>query len=1064
MSFLARLSLKNRAVVSLATLIVAVFGFISVGALKQELIPSIEIPSAAVVTAYPGASPEVVDDQISTPIEQAIVGLENLESTTVTSSSGLSVIRVSFAFGTTTEQVKERLNNAVTSIEASLPADVTPQVISGSFDAVPIIALAVQGDNLEKLAIKLESVAPSLLQGVDGVRDVTVSGGIEKRVNLELDQVALLQAGLTQRDIVTALESNGLVLPVGTINDSEGSISVQIGSAVDSVSKLENLPLINQAGLQLAIEDVATVTLDDAPTTSIARVNGDASLAVSITKTPDGNSVAVSHGVEKLVPDLIEALGGDVTVTTIFDQAPFIEKSIEDLTTEGLLGLTFAVLVILVFLLSFRSTIVTAISIPTSVLITFIGLSVADYSMNILTLGALTIAIGRVVDDSIVVIENINRHLAYGEAKERAILTAVKEVAGAITASTITTVAVFLPIALVEGLVGELFRPFAFTVAIALLASLLVSLTIVPVLAYWFLKMPKRVRKELEANPNMSADRFADMQRQREEEREQRGVLQRIYVPILKGTNRHPWLTLVGAFLVLGYTFSLVPLLKTNFIGGGGSNQFTVTQEMSAGATLEDEDRASAKLEDLLLEIEGIDVVQTTIGSGNDGRVAFGASASGIRHSVITDEELDVEAIKAQVLDIDDPALGEITVSTGGGFGSSETIDIKVIAAEESALQGAVDAIVAGMEGTENVSSVTTSLAADERILEITVDREKAAQYGLNEIAVSGIVASQMRPSAIGTINIEGTETDIYVSGQAAPETKGEIEDLLIPTALGPIALTDVATVELVMKPTTITSERGDRTATVSLAPDTEDLGALTATITEKLAEIDLPTGTEASIGGAAADQADSFAQLGLALLAAIAIVYIVMVATFGSLIQPLLLLISIPFAATGALGLLLLTDTALGVPALIGMLMLIGIVVTNAIVLIDLVNQYRKQGRSVEDSLLSGARQRLRPILMTALATIFALTPMSLGLTGGGGFISQPLAIVVIGGLVSSTVLTLVLVPVLYWLIEGRKERKKLRLDRRAARKERREQRREAKRADAYNNRRDSNSVSPAL
>lgn len=1060
MSIFARLSLKNRAVVSLVTFIVAVFGVISVGGLKQELIPSIEIPSAAVVTAYPGASPEVVDDQVSSPIEQAIVGLEGLESTTVTSSSGLSVIRVSFAYGTSTEQVKERLNAAVAAAETALPGEVTPQVISGSFDAVPIIALAVSGGDLEELAPKLESIAPSLLQGVEGVRDVTVSGGIEKRVNLTLDQLALAQAGLSQRDIVTALESNGLVLPVGTITDSSGSISVQIGNAVETLAALESLPLINQLGLPLTIADVADVRLEDAPVVSIARVNGEESLAISITKTPDGNSVAVSHGVEKLVPDLKEALGGDVTITTIFDQAPFIEKSIEDLTTEGLLGLTFAVIVILVFLLSFRSTIITAISIPTSVLITFIGLGVADYSMNILTLGALTIAIGRVVDDSIVVIENINRHLSYGETKERAILTAVREVAGAITASTITTVAVFLPIALVDGLVGELFRPFAFTVAIALLASLLVSLTIVPVLAYWFLKMPKRVRKELEANPGISADRFAEIQRAKEEEREQRGILQRIYVPILKGTNRHPWLTLVGAFLVLGYTFSLVPLLKTNFIDGGGSNQFTVRQELSAGATLADEDRASAKLEELLLDIEGIEVVQTTIGSANDGRVAFGASASGIRHSVITDEELDVELIKEEVLAIDDPALGEITVSAGGGFGSSETIDIKVIASDESRLQEAVDAIVDGMTGTENVSSVTTSLAADERILEITVDRAKAAQFGLSEIAVSGIVAAQMRPSAIGTINIEGTETDIYVSGQTSPESQEEIEQLLIPTALGPIALTEVATVTLTKKPTTITSERGDRTATVSLAPDTDDLGALTATITEKLDGIELPTGTEASIGGAAADQADSFAQLGLALLAAIAIVYIVMVATFGSLIQPLLLLISIPFAATGALGLLLITDTALGVPALIGMLMLIGIVVTNAIVLIDLVNQYRKQGRSVEDALLSGARQRLRPILMTALATIFALTPMSLGLTGGGGFISQPLAIVVIGGLVSSTVLTLVLVPVLYWLIEGRKERKALRLERRQARRARRE----AKRAERARLAPDSNSVSPAL
>jgi HAE1 family hydrophobic/amphiphilic exporter-1 len=317
-----------------------------------------------------------------------------------------------------------------------------------------------------------------------------------------------------------------------------------------------------------------------------------------------------------------------------------------------------------------------------------------------------------------------------------------------------------------------------------------------------------------------------------------------------------------------------------------------------------------------------------------------------------------------------------------------------------------------------------------------------------------------MRPGAIGALNIEGTETDIYITGSTPPETKAEIEAIQIPTATGLQPLSAMAKIEMVKKPTTITSERGERTATVSLAPETDDLGAISAIITERLDSIELPLTAEASIGGAAADQAESFAQLGLALLAAIAIVYIVMVATFSSLIQPLLLLISIPFAATGALGLLLITDTALGVPALIGMLMLIGIVVTNAIVLIDLVNQYRKQGRSVQDSLLSGARQRLRPILMTALATIFALTPMSLGITGGGGFISQPLAIVVIGGLISSTVLTLILVPVLYWLIEGRKERKVIRQARRAAAKEKRE----SKRAEAFARRRDANSISPAL
>ncbi len=1038
MYLISKLSLKNRSVVALVTVIVAAFGFISVGGLKQELIPSIEIPSAAVVTSYPGASPEVVDSQVSSPLEQVVLGLEGIESTTVTSTTGLSVLRVSFEYGTTTEAVTERLNAALSDVSDLLPSDVSPRVISGSFDSVPIIVLAVadnNGDN-ERIGKKLEDIAPSLFEQVDGIRDIAVSGAREKRVNLDIDQAALAANGLTQRDIITAITANGLVLPVGSITDTAGSIAVQVGSAVDTVEIFEALPLVpsqpNPLAPVVTIGDIAEVSYEDAPVTTIARTNGQESLAVSIVKTPDGNSVAVSGGVQKLIPDLEEALGGGVTVTTIFDQAPFIEKSIKDLTTEGLLGLTFAVLIILVFLLSFKSTIITAISIPTSVLITFIGLSFADYSLNLLTLGALTISIGRVVDDSIVVIENINRHLSYGEKRRKAIMTAVKEVAGAITASTITTVAVFLPIALVDGLVGELFRPFAFTVAIALLASLLVSLTIVPVFAYWFLRMPKRLRAAKEADPK----NFEKIQRIAEEEREKKSILQRAYLPILRGTTRRPWLTLFAALLILGYTFSLVPLLKTNFIDGGGSNQFTARLTMPSSTTFEEQDAAAKKIEQQMLDIEGIEIVQTTVGSAADGRVAFGAAARGIAFSITAEENANIEDLQAKVLNLDTPADSEITTSQGGGFGSSETIDIEISANDKDLLQDAVNLVAEGMQGLPNITAVTTTLEADERVMEIKVDREKAATYLLTETQVTGIVASQLRPSALGTLRIEEQETQVFISGQEIPDSIEDVRAIRIPTFQGLIRLDEIASVEEVLKPTSITSQKGNRTAEVQLTPEGDDLGAITVAVNEKLAEIELPLGAEATVGGAAADQAESFQQLGLALLAAVAIVYIVMVATFSSLVQPLLLLISIPFAATGALGLLIVTDTPLGVPALIGMLMLIGIVVTNAIVLIDLVNQYRKEGRSVLQSLLDGARQRLRPILMTALATIFALTPMALGLTGDSGFISKPLAIVVIGGLFSSTLLTLILVPTLYWLVEGRKDRKQMRLERKAARK----------------------------
>ncbi|CAB4636606.1 unannotated protein [freshwater metagenome] len=678
---------------------------------------------------------------------------------------------------------------------------------------------------------------------------------------------------------------------------------------------------------------------------------------------------------------------------------------------------------------SIRSTLVTAISIPTSLLVTFIGLWVSGYSLNLFTLSALTIAVGRVVDDSIVVIENINRHLSYGEPKKRAIIDAVKEVAGAITSATITTVAVFLPVALVGGIVGELFRPFSFSFTIALLASLVVSLTIVPVLAYWFLKAPVSEEQSAKESAKTAAARM-EKARKLEEEKEKRSWLQRGYIPVLTKTQAKPGLTLVAAGAILMFTFSLVPQLKTDFIGDFGGDTFVVRQELPAGSTFEQRDEASKIVEDLILSQEGVETVLATFGGRADGRVNFGGNTNATTIQVSVSKDADNVAIQAAVqaeFDSRDD-IGEVTLPQGGGggFGGSSTIDIKLAATSDEALFAAVEKVRLGMLEVDGISDITSSLSEQQRTLKITVDRVAAARAGLTEIQVSGIVAATLRPGSIGDVNIDNEATPIFIVQENTPATLEEIRDIRIPTRSGVISLDSIADIQEVQAPVAITSEKGDRVATVSLTPDSDDLGAVTRAVTEALDVVELPIGATANIGGVSADQAESFGQLGLALLAAVAIVYLVMVATFSSLVQPLILLISIPFAATGALGLLLITDTPLGVPALIGMLLLVGVVVTNAIVLIDLINQYRKQGKSIQQSIMDGSRQRLRPIVMTALATIFALSPLALGITGGG-FISQPLAIVVIGGLVSSTVLTLVIVPVLYWLIEGRAERKLL-------------------------------------
>ncbi|CAN5413766.1 efflux RND transporter permease subunit [soil metagenome] len=1021
---LAVLSLKNRALIALVTIVAAIFGTLALTSLKQELIPSIEFPQLVVVSTYPGASPEVVSNDVSVPIETAIQGVPGLESTSATSTTNASIIQASFTYGTNLATAEQKINQAINRIKAQLPEGVEPNVISASIDDFPVIQVAVTGyDDEQTIQAQLEASVIPELEDVEGVNAAQIVGGVGQRVTITPDQAALAAAGYTQQAIRDALDQNGVLFPGGKITENDQTLTVQTGTKITSVDAIAALPLVPSTAAQfqagaITIADVAAVEQNQDPVTTISRVDGKPALTIAVTKLPSANTVEVSTGVLAVLPGLEDSIGG-AEFTVVFDQAPYIQQSIEALAEEGLLGLLFAVIVILIFLLSVRATLVTAISIPTSVLITFIGIQAFGYSLNILTLGALTIAIGRVVDDSIVVIENIKRHYVGDAEKLPSILRAVREVASAITASTVTTVAVFLPIAFVGDVTGELFRPFALTVTIAMTASLFVALTIVPVLAYWFLRPGKPI---LDATGNQVDPEAPEAPPSR---------LQKGYLPILGWTLKHSWVTLLLAVLVLAGTAALAPLMKTNFLGDSGQNTFTMTQDIGAAPSLEAENAASQEVEAILLDIDGIETVQVSIGSsGSALRDAFAGGGSGITYSITTDPDADQvalrEEVQAAVAALDD--AGTITVSSAaGGFGSSD-IEIDVTAPDSATLQEATDDVVTAVTGADGVGQVSSNLSASLPYIAVVVDAGKAASLGLSEVAVGALVSSTMQPQRIGTVEIDDTSLTVYLAASEVPATIDELRQLSIPSATGPIPLADVATVEESEGPTSITTASGQRTATVTVTPATDDLTVATASVTAALADVALPDAADASIGGVVSQQQDAFAQLGLALLAAILIVYIVMVATFKSLRQPLLLLISVPFAATGAILLQIITGVPLGVASLIGVLMLIGIVVTNAIVLVDLVNQYRVRGLSAHEATVAGASRRLRPILMTALATIFALTPMAMGITGQGGFISQPLAIVVIGGLVSSTILTLLVLPTLYNLVEGAKERRTLR------------------------------------
>ncbi|WP_375424931.1 efflux RND transporter permease subunit [uncultured Friedmanniella sp.] len=1221
MTSLTRLSLANRLIVGLVALAILVFGVLSTTSLRQELLPSTQVPSATVTAVYPGTAPELVAEEVAKPLGQALDGVSGVTKVSSLSTNGVANLTVEWTYGLDSDQVVDDLRSAADGLAGELPDDVDVTVTAGSTDDIPVLVLAVASDDpLAGLARKVNDIAVPQLSGVEGVRSVQVAGQDVAQLVVTLKPEQLRTYDLSAAAVTQAVQAQALVVPAGNSYRGDNELAIQVGQTPTAAKQVAAWPIPAPDGA-VELGRLATVAVESVEATSLARSDGRPALSINVLKESDADAVDVSHTIRDLLPGLTPTLGTAATASVVFDQAPSIEQSIHDLAIEGGLGLAFAVLIILVFLLSLRSTLITALSIPLSLLVALTGLKLGDYSLNIFTLAALTVAVGRVVDDSIVVIENIKRRaLSVAVLTPADIVASVREVAGAVTASTLTTVAVFLPVALVSGITGELFKPFSITVAIALVASLLVSMTIVPVLAYWLMRGGRR---------GAVAGRAAD-----EEDRITR--LQRGYLPLLRGALRRPLLTVLAAVLVFAGTMASATLLKTDFLASfADKTTLQVDQELPVGTRLSTTSAAAKKVERVLSASPGVKEYLTTVGQGGTNRASMFVSLTGEDAYAATKAEL--ESGFAELSDAGTVKLGSINTGTNNDLSFVVTGD------DAGDLRTTATRVEDLLTATPGLTDVSSDLTAQRPLLRVQVNRTKAADLGFTSSEVGQLIAGDLTGTKVGSVVLQGETRDIVVrpqdAQQASPKQiarlelpvsqlqqqqatdratdrlkkkqdrlKAEGEDLKdasdelsdrqealaadqkaagevqqdeanqaaadqradlrksraraqkalaasrkqlrtlrrnappapaqsapAPPAPGQpadpgqvpvtqaqqrylqyqqrvaqlaagvaqaeasvkqldaqvdagndqatksadqqaqseefsrrqdeltaeqkklgkqqtdltdrqsdladdqadiadvraraIRVSDIATVKETLAPSTVTEIDGTRAVTLTATPQTDDLGALTTQVQQRIdALTDVPPGVSITVGGASDDQAEAFRQLGLAMLAAIAIVFLIMVATFRSLVQPLVLLTSIPFAATGAVLGLLVTDTALGVPAMVGLLMLIGIVVTNAIVLIDLINQRRAQGEDLQAAIVHGARLRLRPIIMTATATICALIPMGLGLTGGGAFIGQPLAVVVIGGLVTSTVLTLLLVPVLYSLVERRSERRRLR------------------------------------
>jgi HAE1 family hydrophobic/amphiphilic exporter-1 len=1157
MSRLTQLSLANRVVVLSLALLTVIVGISSARALKQELIPSLEWPASTIISIYPGASPTSVESEVSKPIETAVEAVDGVKSVTSVSSSNTSQVTVEWDYGEDTDQLMADIRSAIDGID--LPSTVDPEISSGSFDDLPILIAAVSSDaGPQELSTQVDDVIVPALKEVDGVQDVTTAGAEEREIDITFDTGRVNDRGVDPTTVRQLFDANSRAVPSGTMRTDRSDIDVQTGRTYETADQIEDLEVQGEDG-PIQLGRLATVEEQPTDTTTVSRVNGRDAITLSIIKNADANTVAVARGVNAVLDDLTKELGNGTEFNAVFDQAPFIEQSIHDLSLEGGIGLLMAVLVILLFLRSMGPTIISGISIPLSLLVAMIALLVSDNTLNILTLGALTVAIGRVVDDSIVVIENIKRHQGLGETGYGTLVTSVKEVAGAVTSSTLTTVAVFLPVGLVSGQTGELFRPFALTVTVALLASLVISLTVVPVLASYL--MQRKGAADAKAHAHDEAD----------------GRLQHAYLPVLRWALGHRAITMILAIGLFAGTMAMVPLLKTDFIGAASEVSLQVNQTMPTGTSLKETDAAARKVEAVIADDPNLDTYSTTIGGGSSIFVTVKNDSNKATSTVLLKPGVNpltaAKELRADLAKLDD--VGKLQVAIGDSETSSKVV-LYVESPDQDKLDTATEKTLDMMEDVDGLTNITSDLGEERDMLDVAVNDARAANLGMTQAGIGQAVAWAVSGEKIGEMTQGDTTLDVYLRSQEPAKELTEVRRIVLPVSqkmtmdaredalddvearqdafaadaeadaedefrdsvddlkderakakkstrqlqnqlasargrlrdlqralaqaqqnpdpvvvgqnvfaislqisavsqqiaqlsqglaasqgsaegmsdqiesmtdqyqkqvesqndqeeladaaeaaqevdADAVRVDDVATVDMVRAASTITRVDGARAVTISAASEGKDLSATTAAIKTGLAGLDLDDGVTVRLGGVSEQQEEAFGQLGTAMLVAIAIVYLIMVATFGSLIQPLILLISIPFAATGALGLSLLTDTAIGVPSMIGLLMLIGIVVTNAIVLIDLINQKRKGGADVEESIMAGARLRVRPIVMTALATIGALIPMGLGLTGGGVFISKPLAIVVIGGLISSSILTLILVPVLYDLVERR-------------------------------------------
>lgn len=1029
---LSKLAIKRPVACIMLMLIVVLVGSVSLFGLPRDLMPKMEFPVALVMVQYPNASPEEVETMITKPLEQSLATVEGLDEIISMTSQGTSVVLVQFQMDVDMNFATLNMREKIALITDFLPSEASdPMVMKMDMNAAPVMQVYVSGDlPLAELNQTIHDNLLSYFERTSGVASVNVYGGVTEEVSVNFDQERLSGYGLTLAQIGQMLAAENINMPSGNVLNGSNEIIVRTLGEFESIDDLKNLPIPLQDRSIVRLSDIATIENQYQDPSAISRVDGKTSIAITVTKQSDANTVNVSKDINKEILKLQKQYP-DLNFVVGFDQADFINSSISSVAQSAILGALLAVVVIFLFLRNASTTMIIAISIPTSLLATFALMSLRGMSLNLITLCALTLAVGMLVDNSVVVLENIFRIRQTSDSAEEAALHGSNEILTAVVASTLTSIVVYLPIAMSSGVSALMFKDFCYTIIIALIASLVISLTVVPMLAskvlshgistdyirvgthhYRFKLLPK-------------FSKFIDW-------------VTESYTSFIRYSltiKKRVLAVCIGLFVL---SCSLVGVIGMELIPASDEGTFTVTATSPYGTSLKDQDKLITQLESYLLSLPElkhctVDIGETNAmfgGGGSTGSLSVTLVSKTERERTTEEVVLDVREKFSRVAGADISVQQSSAIMGGMGGGTSANISITIKGKELDVLEKIGDDLTKELLDVKNVSEVSSDVEDGNPEVKIKIDRTTAAHYGVTAHQLASGLQSALSGTTSTKLKVDGDEIDVVLSlSDNYGKSIENMKQVMISTSTGQLVpVGQIAEFELDNSPKQINRDNQQRYISVNVTSVGNDLAQVSTDVLKVVDQYQFPEGYFYETGGQQEQMMEAFGQLFLALVVAILLVYLLLAAQFEALLLPLVVMMAIPFAMSGAFFSLFIFGKSLSMTSFVGLIMLIGIVVNNSILLVEFIRQHQYTMER-DEAIAQAGRLRLRPILMTTVTTCVGMIPMSLGI-GEGGEVLSPMGISIIGGLIASTLVTLIMIPVLYAMIDDRKIKRRAKKD----------------------------------